>query len=520
MKSLFESIRGLCPGVPEELVQAHLRRMPGHYFDQYSPNEIARHVRLLATLHQQGRLAAVELRTLGKNQYELLVAGVDAKGVLACITTAIAALGFNLQDVRLATWVPEESEENALPSLFVDQLLLGGDVRGQDLASIAENLQERLERAFGFLQQGEFVKAEEAAAASALFLGGQSTNQPVSSPTLRTSHLVCGTVIGQDFRLEQRLGKGGMGEVYLATQLSLQRQVAVKLVEYDPVTNREVQERFNREANVLARLQSPFIVSVYASGSIPLASGRRLQWLAMEYMSGGDLHRWVQENGPPPIPLALRWLRQALEGLLSAHRQGILHRDLKPHNLFLNTDGDLKVGDFGLVKPPPVSSTPQLTLQGTILGTPHYMSPEQALGESLDERSDIFSLGATFFHLLTGRPPFEQGSYTAILMRIAQEDAPRLASVLPECPPALDLILARMMARRAELRYQDGQVILQELDSYARRGYLIPAPLGPNVRPVDLPGRPPREKDSSTPNVGPRGTETCEYRPHETDSPQ
>ena len=138
----------------------------------------------------------------------------------------------------------------------------------------------------------------------------------------------------------------------------------------------------------------------------------------------------------------------------------------------------MKVSDFGLLKQVQ-SSDPMLTPRSAILGTPYYMSPEQALGEPVDERSDLFSLGATFFHVFTGRLPFDKDTATAVLVQIAQADAPRLTDVAPEAPPALAVIVGRMMARRREERYQEVGVVLEDLASYERRGLLGGPALGP-----------------------------------------
>jgi serine/threonine-protein kinase len=191
----------------------------------------------------------------------------------------------------------------------------------------------------------------------------------------------------------------------------------------------------------------------------------------MEYLAGGDLARWQQQHGNPPPGLAARWLRQSLDGLLYAHRHGILHRDLKPHNLLLTADGHLKISDFGLLKHRE-GLAQGLTPRSAVIGTPHYMSPEQALGEPLDERSDIFSLGATFFHLLSGRLPFLGNSATAVLVHISQHDAPRLQDIAPQVPAPLAVLVGRMMARHREQRYQDTGVIIEDLASYIRRGLI------------------------------------------------
>jgi serine/threonine-protein kinase len=208
-------------------------------------------------------------------------------------------------------------------------------------------------------------------------------------------------------------------------------------------------------------------VQVLAAGTVPWPGGI-LAWMAMEYMAGGDLAHWLSKRSLPSVELATRWFRQALEGLLYAHRRGVVHRDLKPHNLLLNAEESLKISDFGLLKEvvqPVAGRTPRSSL----MGTPHYMSPEQALGEPLDERSDIFALGSTFFHVISGRLPFQKQTPQAVLLQIAHEEAPRLMDVSPHAPRPLAVILSRMMARRPEDRYQDVGVVLEDLASYERR---------------------------------------------------
>src|SRR5262249_12146008 len=151
----------------------------------------------------------------------------------------------------------------------------------------------------------------------------------------------------------------------------------------------ELLPRFEKETLVLASFTSPYIVPVLASGTVATAADTVLRWLAMEYLPGGDLALWIKQKGPPPIPLGIRWLEQALQGLVYAHEHSVVHRDLKPHNLLLTAGQDVKISDFGLVKD---ASRPDmsLTVLGTVLGTPQYISPEQAGAEDADERSDIY----------------------------------------------------------------------------------------------------------------------------------
>jgi serine/threonine-protein kinase len=248
--------------------------------------------------------------------------------------------------------------------------------------------------------------------------------------------------------------------------------------------------RFAREAVVLAQFTCPYIVPVLAAGTVPSGSGV-LGWIAMEYEAGGDLARWLEQQGPPALELGLRWFRQALEALRYAHRNAVLHRDLKPHNLLLTGDGNIKVGDFGLFKRVR-QFDPLRPAAEAVHGTPHYMSPEQARGEHLDERSDLFSLGTTFFHLFSGKLPFEHSNAAELMRQITHADAPRLTDAAPHLARPLAVLLGRMMARRREERYQDVGVILEDLASYESRGLLRSSESGafmpvPAVRDADPP---------------------------------
>jgi serine/threonine-protein kinase len=259
--------------------------------------------------------------------------------------------------------------------------------------------------------------------------------------------------------------------------LSLDRAVAVKLSRPQPQPDAAGLDRFNREAMLLGRFNSPHVVSVLAAGTVPAAGGV-VAWLALEYMPGGDLAAWLRMHGPPPVETGVRWLRQALEGLRYAHRHAVLHRDLKPHNLLLTDGGDVKLGDFGLFSP--LRADPATwTLGRPAAGTPLYMSPEQWAGGRLDERSDVFSLGLTFFHVFTGRPAFGSESAEDLRRLVETEDAPRLGAVAPHLPVGLGVILGRMLARRPEERYQAVGVVLEDLHSYEARGLLTgPMPAG------------------------------------------
>jgi hypothetical protein len=483
MVDLQEAVRSHCADLDPALLERHFRRLPPAYFERYSAADIARHLRLLAGMKGKPPVE-VEIRPIAFHAFEVLVVGEDHSGTLACITASLAAFGFNLEDVQVTTYFATDPGPGIIePNYFVILLRMSGDPHGKSVTELGHELRQRLEVAFGRLAEGKLLEAQTVAADTSInpLEATQQTPEPVSFRPGLVDHV--GLVLGGDFSLRRKLSVGGMSEVYLATQTSLNRTVAVKLIRHEASAEDDLMARFCQEGLVLAQFNCPYIVQILAAGTIPGKISGMLGWMAMEYMAGGDLARWQRQHGCPPVELAVRWFREALEGLSYAHRHNILHRDLKPHNLLLTAEGHLKVSDFGLLKQARQPEA-ELTPHSAILGTPHYMSPEQALGEPADERSDIFSLGTTFFHLLSGQLPFSKNTTAATLVQIAQEDAPRLADVAPQTLIPLSTIIGRMMARRKEERYQDVGVILEDLGSYERRGYLSSSADNPSFLPV------------------------------------
>ncbi len=476
MLNLAEFVRSHCPDVDSALVEKHFQRMPFSYFERYSPTDIGRHLRLLGGL-QGVHAVDIDARPLASQAFEILVVGTDQPGTVACITGSLAAYGFDLEDVQVSLYMdPEPGPDGAHSEqvFFVIVLRVSGSLHGRALTDWLGELRERLRMAFIHLAKGHLLEAQTIAADTrvnwgdaSLTSGERQSLAPPEPPAYE------GILLGGDFRIDRKLATGGMSEVFLGTQTSLNRTVAIKVFRHESTTDDESLARFNQEALVLAQFSCAHIVQILAAGTTLGPAGRALGWMAMEYMPGGDLGQWLQEQGPPSVELALRWLRQALEGLQYAHRRAILHRDLKPHNLLLTAEGNLKVSDFGLLKHGAQPGT-EPSQRSAIVGTPNYMSPEQALGDVLDERSDLFSLGTTFFHLLSGRLPFQKPTTAAVMVQIAQQDAPKLADVAAHLPLPLSVIVGRMMARRCEERYQEVGVILEDLDSYERRGLLGP----------------------------------------------
>nr|MDQ2647205.1 protein kinase [Myxococcota bacterium] len=254
------------------------------------------------------------------------------------------------------------------------------------------------------------------------------------------------------YQLEERIGRGGMGEVWRARHRMLARPAAIKLIRGEVLgDDRErVEARFQREARALAGLRSPHTVSVFDFGRT--LDGRL--FLVMELLDGLPLDRVLKLYGPLPASRVVPILIGACHSLSEAHAAGIVHRDVKPANLFLCHDGDgierVKVLDFGLVKD---TRSVQLSLEGGISGTPDYMAPEQAHGKELDGRADLYSLGCTAFHLLAGRPVFREPSDVATLLAHQAEPPPSLSSVsAAPIPPELEALIARCLAKQPEFR--------------------------------------------------------------------
>jgi len=269
------------------------------------------------------------------------------------------------------------------------------------------------------------------------------------------------------YRLQAPIGKGGMGEVWLAWDLTLRRNVALKLLRFEAARNLELLKRFEREAQVASRLRDPHVVQIFDFG----ASGDGLYYLAMEYLVGLDLAALVQRFGPLPLARAVGFLRQACLALEEAHGAGIIHRDLKPQNLFVTRVGNdpdfLKLLDFGVVRlrnPDPGAEA--LTWTGLLVGTPAYLAPEVWCGGEADERSDVYSLGVTLYYLLTGVTPFDK--WTPDRLKAAAQtpgEGDWAFEVGQSFSAAVQEILRACLARHPEARYQSTRELHDALDS-------------------------------------------------------
>lgn len=256
-----------------------------------------------------------------------------------------------------------------------------------------------------------------------------------------------------------------MGQVFLAEQVNLKRQVAVKVMRPELAANAVHLQRFRMEAKAVARLNHPNIVQVYSIGS---DSG--LDYIALEYVEGFTLRTYLTRRGNPPLPLALSIMRQVAAALQEACSQGIVHRDIKPGNILLSRKGEAKVADFGLARCfTDEEQGPHITRSGTYIGTPVYSSPEQVRGFPVDTRSDIYSFGATCFHMLAGRPPFRSESAMAVALQHVEEEPPALGLLRPDLPEELCGIVHKMLAKDPADRQQNGRELLADLSQLKKK---------------------------------------------------
>jgi beta-lactam-binding protein with PASTA domain/predicted Ser/Thr protein kinase len=261
------------------------------------------------------------------------------------------------------------------------------------------------------------------------------------------------------YRVVRKLGSGGMADVYLAEDEELGRRVAIKILNERHANDEQFVERFRREAKNAAGLSHPNIVSIYDRGE---AEGT--YYIAMEYLDGRSLKELVTARGPLPIGDAIAFTREVLGALRFAHRKGVVHRDIKPHNVMADADGRLKVTDFGIAR----AGASQMTEAGSIIGTAQYLSPEQARGAAVDQRSDLYSVGIVLYELLTGTVPFNGETPVEIAMRHLS-DTPQPPSIKrPEIPPDLDMIVLRALAKNPDDRFQTAAEMDAELERVAQ----------------------------------------------------
>jgi serine/threonine-protein kinase len=276
---------------------------------------------------------------------------------------------------------------------------------------------------------------------------------------MSTTDRIQGALFAGRYVLARKLGSGGMADVWLAEDQELGRRVAIKMLHERYASDEQFVERFRREATNAAGLSHPNIVSIYDRGE---AEGS--YFIVMEYVEGRTLKELVITRGSCPVPIAISYVRQVLAALRYAHRAGIIHRDIKPHNVIVDHEGRAKVADFGIAR----AGASQITEAGSIIGTAQYLSPEQARGAPVDESSDLYSTGVVLYELLTGAVPFNGETPVEIAMKHISQ-APQAPSALRhEVPRDLDLVVLRALAKESVDRYRSAQDMDRDLEAVAR----------------------------------------------------
>jgi len=271
------------------------------------------------------------------------------------------------------------------------------------------------------------------------------------------AEVVQGAVVDGRYRIVRKIGSGGMADVWLADDTHLQRQVALKVLHGRFAQDKEFIERFRREAEAAAGLQHPNVVAVFDRGEVD-----GTYYIAMQYLEGRSLKELIDAGLSPEQAVGL--IRQVLEAARFAHRHGIVHRDLKPQNVIVDADGKATVTDFGIAR----AGVSEITQAGSVMGTPHYLSPEQAQGFDVTAVSDLYSIGVMLYEALTGRVPFEADTAVAVAMKQVSQIPQRPSSINPQVSPALDAAVMRALEKEPGQRFQSADAFIAALDAALR----------------------------------------------------
>ncbi|WP_433311174.1 serine/threonine-protein kinase [Micromonospora sp. CA-269861] len=333
--------------------------------------------------------------------------------------------------------------------------------------------------------------------------------------------LTRGVLLGDRYRLGERVATGGMGAVWRGTDVLLEREVAVKVLLPSLVADPEFTARFRAEARMLAALRHPGVVPVHDVGQAALDDGSQVDYLVMEYVEGEPLSARVRTVGRLDPATTMSVLAQAADALHTAHLAGIVHRDVKPGNLLVKADGTVVLVDFGIARSRNMAG---LTAANMVLGTASYMSPEQATGQPVSAATDVYALGAVAYFCLAGQPPFHGDNPLAVALRHAQEDP---AALPADTPPAVAAVVARALAKRPEDRFGSAAELaaaaaeardatLARIPVSARPPWALAGPTPERPRPIRSPRplrlpsrrrrprRPPRRRRHRRPRPGRR----------------
>ena len=294
-----------------------------------------------------------------------------------------------------------------------------------------------------------------------------------------------GTVVAERFRVERLLGEGGMGRVYVAEHTGIGKRVALKCLNPELAGNKMVVDRFVREARAAAAAGNEHIVDVFDLGTLDDGA----PFIVMELLSGKELRDVLDDEGPLPIGRAIGFIRQVCDALAPVHAKGIVHRDLKPENIFLaerkRNQEFVKVLDFGISKLTEPGSVQKLTGTGMTLGTPHYMSPEQAQGlPSVDHRTDVYALGVILYEMLAGKLPFDAETFPLLVVGIVTQDAPSIRRIRHDVPVELADAIDRCLAKSPEARFADVDGLSEALATFEPiDAQPVLAGMAPTIRP-------------------------------------
>jgi serine/threonine-protein kinase len=280
---------------------------------------------------------------------------------------------------------------------------------------------------------------------------------------MATQNTLTGTLFAGRYRVTRKIGGGGMADVYLAEDQELGRRVAIKILHSRYANDDQFVERFRREATHAAGLSHPNIVAIFDRGETEGS-----YFIVMEYVEGRTLKELIRGRGPCPVPVAIAYTRQVLSALRYAHRNGVVHRDIKPHNVIVDPEGVVKVTDFGIAR----AGASQMTEEGAIIGTAQYLSPEQARGAPVDQTSDLYSCGVVLFELLTARVPFNGESPVEIAMKHIAEPPRAPSDFRPEVPEDLDHVVLRALSKEPKERYQSAAAMDSDLEAVARGAHV------------------------------------------------
>jgi tetratricopeptide (TPR) repeat protein/predicted Ser/Thr protein kinase len=290
------------------------------------------------------------------------------------------------------------------------------------------------------------------------FGGWSEPGAPPTGTLGATGTLEAGRTLGNRYEILQMLGRGGMGAVYKARDVELDRMVALKVIRPELASDPEILQRFKQEIILARDVTHRNIIRIYDLGQ---ADG--IKFLSMEFVEGKDLHAILKEKGPLPVEEAVEIMEQVCFALEEAHETGVVHRDLKPQNIMIGPDGRVVVMDFGIARSVQVTG---MTQTGSVLGTPDYMSPEQVKGQQADARSDIFALGVIFFEILTGEKPYKGDSPMATMYKRTQDRAKSVREVNPEVPGFIGDVIARCLEIQPQKRFQSARELVHDLEIY------------------------------------------------------